>query len=611
MIRKKRVIIFVIIIVLLALLILLGALGIYLYKTTDMFKSTDLLFRKYLSQNVNILDKIEIKDTSGVKKQMETNKYISNLTGNIEYTENIQTSDENKNNPVNSQTVKVSSNIDKANNYLYRNVSIIKDEEKLAGLEYLQHEKNYAIRVNGIQQFLSSNNLDDLKNFGIDNIELLNADINLSQILNFSDSEKETIKHSIINICQENLSSNKFYKQKNVTIKQNDKSVYTNLFSVDMTYEEYNNLLIKVLENLKENQTILSKIELINGQIKELYPSYSDNLKDEFVSKIEEKINNIKDNNIGNDTVKITVYENSMKTVRTVIEKNDGTITLDNSGTTIKLNVSKTGNQSEEKEIRYTINGDDNISVAFSDKENDKITKELLVNYLQTVNGSNVKRTYEIEIENEKYQGKFNIDDEIQFVTEFDNSLLENSDNLEINKLNSEQKTSLYEVVKGVVLEQSTNANIQNYNDIFEKLDIIKKEKVDQPVGGQISDIEKKRFNSQFEFFESQGLSSDNVTDLIQAVTDNIQDIKIQLKDGSIEDINIDKLESNKQSKDYINSISAIVIYVKKDTTNKEKIEQSSTLIEKLKNSKFDVSLEYDGNELVKTVFVKIEEEKK
>lgn len=610
MIRKKKVIIFVVLLVLLVVLIVLGAFGIYLYKTTDMFKSPELLFKKYISQNVEILDKIKMQDTLGVEKQMETNKYTSSLSGNVEYTENIQTSDENKNNPVNSQTIQLNSNVDRANNYVYRDASVTKSNEKLAGLEYLQHGDKYAIRVNGIKQFLVSSDLNNFKDYGIDNIELFDPDINLSQIVDFSDSEKEELKQAITNIIQENLSTKKFYKQKNVTIKQNDKSVYTNLFYVEMTYEEYNNLVIKVLENVKENQIILSKVELISDQIKEVNPSYNGNLKDDFINKIEEKINNIKDNNIGNDKVKITVYENSMKTVRTVIEKNDGTITLDNTNEKIKLDINETGNQSKEEEISYSLNGENNISVDFSVKENDKITKELLVNYIQTISGANVNRTYAVEISNEKYQGKFNVEDKIKFVTEFENNSLENDENVDIDKLNDEQKATLKEIVSGIVSEQSTNANIQNYNDVLEKLDIVKKEKIEAPVEGQISEIEKKRFNSQFEFFESKGLSSDNVADLIQAATANIQNVKLQLKNGDIEDIDIEKINSDRDNRDYINNISGIVLYIKQDTSNEEKISEASKVIEKIKNNKFDVSLEYDDNELVKTIYVNIAEEK-
>ncbi len=610
MIRKKKVIIFVVLLVLLVVLIVLGVFGIYLYKTTDMFKSPELLFKKYISQNVEILDKIKMQDTLGVEKQMETNKYTSSLSGNVEYTENIQTSDENKNNPVNSQTIQLNSNVDRANNYVYRDASVTKSNEKLAGLEYLQHGDKYAIRVNGIKQFLVSSDLNNFKDYGIDNIELFDPDINLSQIVDFSDSEKEELKQAITNIIQENLSTKKFYKQKNVTIKQNDKSVYTNLFYVEMTYEEYNNLVIKVLENVKENQIILSKVELISDQIKEVNPSYNGNLKDDFINKIEEKINNIKDNNIGNDKVKITVYENSMKTVRTVIEKNDGTITLDNTNEKIKLDINETGNQSKEEEISYSLNGENNISVDFSVKENDKITKELLVNYIQTISGANVNRTYAVEISNEKYQGKFNVEDKIKFVTEFENNSLENDENVDIDKLNDEQKATLKEIVSGIVSEQSTNANIQNYNDVLEKLDIVKKEKIEAPVEGQISEIEKKRFNSQFEFFESKGLSSDNVADLIQAATANIQNVKLQLKNGDIEDIDIEKINSDRDNRDYINNISGIVLYIKQDTSNEEKISEASKVIEKIKNNKFDVSLEYDDNELVKTIYVNIAEEK-
>ena len=52
--RKKRIVILVVSIVF-VVLIILGILG-FLFLKTDMFKTKETLFAKYLAQNINIID---------------------------------------------------------------------------------------------------------------------------------------------------------------------------------------------------------------------------------------------------------------------------------------------------------------------------------------------------------------------------------------------------------------------------------------------------------------------------------------------------------------------------------------------------------------------------
>ena len=51
--RKKAIIISIV--VLLILLLILGGVCVYLYLTTDAFKSNRTLFEKYLAQNFNVI----------------------------------------------------------------------------------------------------------------------------------------------------------------------------------------------------------------------------------------------------------------------------------------------------------------------------------------------------------------------------------------------------------------------------------------------------------------------------------------------------------------------------------------------------------------------------
>ena len=90
--RKKRKVL-IITSVIMFLLAIIGVL-IYLYYTTDMFKSNDVLFYKYLSNGFEIVEDFEKLKFSNEanqllnKKQEETlrYKYTSNIEGTIKYT---------------------------------------------------------------------------------------------------------------------------------------------------------------------------------------------------------------------------------------------------------------------------------------------------------------------------------------------------------------------------------------------------------------------------------------------------------------------------------------------------------------------------------------------
>lgn len=83
--RKKRKVL-IITSIIMFLLAIVGVL-IYLYYTTDMFKSNDVLFYKYLSNSFEIVEDFEKLEFSNEANQLlENNKYISNIEGTIQYT---------------------------------------------------------------------------------------------------------------------------------------------------------------------------------------------------------------------------------------------------------------------------------------------------------------------------------------------------------------------------------------------------------------------------------------------------------------------------------------------------------------------------------------------
>lgn len=617
MARKKRIAILVVSIVL-VILAIVGTI-IFLYLKTDAFKSNETLFAKYFIQSFNAIDTIKNDDLLGIEDTLNTNKYTSELKGKIEYTKNVETNNEDKNSSINQVGLNVKSNTDKSNDYDYKNITIGSDNENYIGLEYLKNQNNYGIKLKNINQYASNNDEENkvLTELGLGKLKVLISDIDINSICNFSEKEKQNLIDTYTKIVTSNVSKDKFYRQRGTLITVNNQDVNTNAYYIKMTVEEYNNLYIKILEQLKTDETILSRIDTIETTIKENYPDYTseETLRNKFISNIEEKIKDIQNNNIGSDEVKITVYENKGTTVRFAIEKTTEKILFDlYGGTSIKLDISKIGYETTEK--TFTIektagSNEQKTLIEYENKKNDEILNNFKLEYNQTLENNKITKNAEITIAKDKYKGIFDLEDNIKIVDNFENQIaLEN--NVELNKLQDEQKNIIMNILKTNTQNQLDSlysvVSLNDYESMLQNLGVMRKKAIQISSTGEVTELERTRFNSQFEFFASSDLTSDNIKELLNTTKDNFEDMKVLLKTGEVQDLDMEKLKSSKDSNEYKKSISEILFYIKRNSNNEQKAEDTSEYL-KNNNDKYTVSIEYDSDKLVRIIRAKIQEQ--
>lgn len=617
MARKKRITILVISIVL-AVLAIVGTIT-FLYLKTDAFKSNETLFAKYFMQSFNAIDIIKNNDALGIDNTLNANKYTSELKGKIEYTKNVETNSEDKNSSINQIGLNVKSNIDKSNEYEYKNVTISSDNENYIGLEYLKSQSNYGIRLKNINQFASNNDEQNqlLTELGLGKLNIIISDIDINSICNFSDQEKQNLIDTYTKIVTSNVSKDKYYSQRNTLITVNNQDVNTNAYYIKMTVEEYNNLYIKILEQLKTDEIILSRIDTIEKTIKENYPDYTseDKLRNKFINNIEDKIKDIQNNNIGSDEVKIIVYENKGTTVRVAIEKTTEKILLDlYGGTSVKLDISKIGYETTEKVFtieKTTQSNEQKALIEYENKKNDEILNSLKLEYNQTLENDKITKNTEIAITKDKYKGIFDIEDNIKIVDNFENKITLDND-LEINKLQDEQKNIIINILKANIQNQLDSlyavTSLNDYESMLQNLGVMRKKAIQISSTGEVTELERTRFNSQFEFFASSDLTSDNIKELLNTTKDNFEDMKVLLKTGEVQDLDMEKLKSSKDSNEYKKSIAEILFYIKRNSNNEQKAENTLEYL-KNNNDKYTVSIEYDNDRLVKIIRAKIQEQ--
>lgn len=617
MARKKRIAILVVSIVL-VILAIVGTI-IFLYLKTDAFKSNETLFAKYFMQSFNAIDTIKNDDLLGIEDTLNTNKYTSELKGKIEYTKNVETNNEDKNSSINQVGLNVKSNTDKSNDYDYKNITIGSDNENYIGLEYLKNQNNYGIKLKNINQYASNNDEENklLTELGLGKLKVLISDIDINSICNFSEKEKQNLIDTYTKIVTSNVSKDKFYRQRGTLITVNNQDVNTNAYYIKMTVEEYNNLYIKILEQLKTDEIILSRIDTIEKTIKENYPDYTseDKLRNKFINNIEDKIKDIQNNNIGSDEVKITVYESKGTTVRFAIEKTTEKILFDlYGGTSIKLDISKIGYETTEK--TFTIektagSNEQKTLIEYENKKNDEILNNFKLEYNQTLENNKIAKNAEITIAKDKYKGIFDLEDNIKIVDNFENQIaLEN--NVELNKLQDEQKNIIMNILKTNTQNQLDSlyavASLNDYESMLQNLGVMRKKSIQISSTGEVTELERTRFNSQFEFFASSDLTSDNIKELLNTTKDKFEDMKVLLKTGEVQDLDMEKLKSSEDSNEYKKSIAEILFYIKRNSNNEQKAENTLEYL-KNNNDKYTVSIEYDNDRLVKIIRAKIQEQ--
>lgn len=546
--RKKRRMIIIISIVIVLLILLIGFALVYI--NTDMFKSNKTLSMKYLGKNVDNLGVIynDVSNKTDYEKSLEQNKYTTNTQINVNYTENIGTTQESTDNAFNQLKIVADGQVDKINQYEYQKMNLYNGDNSILGLEYIKDNNTYGLRFSDLfKQFLlvDNANLQELsKKLGAteEQVENIPNEISLNLIpidqLKFNNEEKKTLSDRYTKIIEENIGENKqnFSKQKGTTIQIDGKNVQVNAYIVTLTKEQLNNLYLKILEQLKDDDIILGKLDIIQTELDNTMQIFNpngetQNLRDSFINEIDSIITEINLTNIGQDETKIIVYENMKNTVRTLIQTQEYELSLDylitNQETYMEyksVNISENSEQtisvkklSDSTEVKWE-NLEENNASQFSLKENKKI------------DGNNMNKSIVIQYEDSSNRIEADIDQKVQLANQFEDQIILGEDNsIKLNDLEQEELESLLSTVFSGVTTKVINLQSEiNMDDISQALinsQLVEGDNTLYSTG--VTDSERSRYNSQFEILKGNNLKSDRILSIIDAIEDYILNLEV------------------------------------------------------------------------------------
>lgn len=506
--QKKNTKILLILIIIIVIIILAGV-GILVF-ATDIFKSDKEMFFKYMA-DIGDSKKGFIDD--GLKQYFEK-KNNTPYNDEGEFSVNISSDNEQKKfENVNNFNISFSGQVDTANSKAAQNISLNYSNDVKFPINYKQIEnkiglqtkyvgsKFVAIETEKLNKF--SEDLDDVESYGemVDKLQKMGK-------VELTEDEKSHIKDTYITVINQQLEKDKFSK-----VKESDMSGY----KLSLTGTDLQNVLVKLLETLKNDQTTVDKLNE--------YLKIQKNSAKITASQIDDAIKSIKDDTDFSDkNFEIAVYQKNRDVCKLVIETTEGTIAI-------------------EKKIE---GNQQNIVVSYEMKEDKKSKISFSANFENLESLQNIKENYELimslpevaesstttDVDSEVVVYKYNFSNDVNFT---DSATVEDfsSDNsLMLTDYDSDQVSSFL----NAVVERISEVNEQQMgqlgleaseNPIVNMIPSIglylgNMNALNQ-VNSNMSEAEINNFNQKFEAYESTNLKGVTVKGLLSTISLNNQ----------------------------------------------------------------------------------------
>lgn len=583
----------IIIIILIVLIFLVGIGGTVLYFTTDMLKSSKILFQKYIAQDMqNIVDVFEVSKEEQNIDLLRKSDYKEATNATLKYLEK-------ENDEQEVYTIK-EEGINKAQeNSSYRNISMSYGDNVLMSVDLLSQNNTYGFRLaNLVQQFVSVQNATVpyfVSSMGLDGSifqETLKG-VDVAGLLDFSDEEVEQLTNTYMSVVLKDLDKAHYSSKRNSIITLNNKeSVTTNAYTLTITQNELDKLYKKLLNQAINDNIILAKLDSIDSKIKEagFKEAEGKSLKEQYISNLKEIVDGLEYQGEDSRKISVTVYEQKGRTVRTLIKTENAEYEIDlDSSNGKKLSLKTTEITGEEKKIKlYTLGKTDNEQgrnreFSYSD-ENQNL--EVALNTVQTDSeiavdtNVNYKSTDITSIDfTSKTQIELSANEAIPVNFDETNNIL-------LNNYEGDRILSILDSLKNraiASLEQSQSIiNTKLLNNIILKID--EKEQKQQQQEKDDEELKKEKFNNKFILYEGENVEQEYVQKLIKTVSENMEDYQVV-------------------------SGTQIKILIKEGVKNEQKANEILTAIDSSKNT-FNIKLNYDEQGYVNSIDITVYEKK-
>lgn len=505
-----------------------GGIFAYIYLYTDILKTEQQLFAKYLNEDIKQIEQIiNINKFNEMQNKLKESKYEENMSLFME---------ENSSEDVVEVTLEIQR--DPITTKTYANSKLIIPDAETVGIEYINQDDIYSIRfTNAVQEFISiqNTNLKELiSKFEVDE-ETLSKIPNIIDFekysfsqLNFTEEEIKTELTQYANLLYNNISKEKYSKNKNVVITINGSTVTTKAYTLTLNKQDIKQLSLKLLEEIKQDEIILGKLQILDEKLQNFS---EESIKDNFIQSIQEKIDILNKKVIEEESnITITIYVIDGQTVRIKIEENFENILLDTLSVEgkEKINLKHTNideyNNQTSQEITILKENENKLNIKTITIEGEEQQE---ANYIIELMKS--EKNINLNVISENINNKITLTRNINIVDEINyKQELNETNNIILNDLSKEQ----LDIVMNFLGEQLPKKYLNTLQKALTNIGhiILKSPSVNdviQTVPPIYDNQEISRFNSRFEAYNGKNLTTDKMNQLLnEVVTNNKQEIQ-------------------------------------------------------------------------------------
>lgn len=320
--RKKGIIIAIVVVI---ILIVLAIAGTFVVLKTDLFKSNETLFWKYMNnamEKTSFTQNTQLEDIEKLKVQ---NPYTTE--GELIF----NSTNEEQNDVLEKFKLITSSQTDKTENYSHFSTKLNYANDTLFNFDYAENDDVYAIKSDEIVSVylgVKNENLNVLmQKLGIDNTKIIpeeGSTLNILELFKNSDEELKHIGETYYQVILDNISKENYSKETNAIIVKDEVSYTTTAYRLDLTENEISNLVVKMLETLKTDSITLN---FIATKAKALNLNEQFTTIDGIVEMIDELIEEVSEQEYVDTS--FVVYNYDGETIATeIIFKNTQKITI-------------------------------------------------------------------------------------------------------------------------------------------------------------------------------------------------------------------------------------------------------------------------------------------
>lgn len=575
----------IIIIILVILIFIVGIGGTALYFTTDLLKPNQLLFQKYMAQNIeNFMEAYDLSKEEENIDLLGSINYNANTEATLKYLEK-ETDEE--------EVYKIKeTGISKAQEQAsYRNITASYGNDVIMSVDLLGQNNIYGFRLsNLVQQFVSAKNATVsyfVSSMGLDGSmfsEKLQG-VAVTGLLDFSDDEIQELIKTYVNLMLTDIDKSHYTAKKNTVVTlTNKESVDTTAYTLNLTKNELDKLYRKILNQALNDKIILGKIENVDSKIKEagLVEKEGESLKERYTSKIQEKIDGLEYQGEDNSKITITVYVQKGTTVRTVLKSDSEEYLLDldnREGKVLDYKETKLVDQQEEvrtyklgkiendqgrKRIIGFSNPEESLEATLNTSQsNEGMTFDITGNY-KSKEISNIDLTSKTDI-------KLSADEALPMNFDETNNIL-------LSDYEGGKALSILYNLKNRAIQSLENTqsvlNTKMLNKIILKID--EKEQKKQQEQQDNMELQKEKFNNKFVLYEGEDVEKEYVKKLIKTAGENMTDYQVV---------------NGKQLK----------LFIKEGEKNEAKANEIATAIED-SNDTYNIKLNYNEAGYVDTI---------